>query len=133
MTEIGRAHSGFADLLGYRLSERKIDYAEMTLKIGPQHLNRLSIPHGGVLATLLDGAAGFAAAYVEDPERPRTVVTLSINVMFLGQARLGDTVIARGRRVGGGKSIAYCTAEATTEDGRAVARAEAVFKYLGKA
>jgi uncharacterized protein (TIGR00369 family) len=131
MTEIGRAHSGFADLLGYRLTERKVDHAEITLKVGPQHLNRLSIPHGGVLATLLDSAAGFAAAYADDPERPRTVVTLSINVMFLGQARMGDTLVARGKRIGGGKSIAYAEAEVTTEDGRAIARAEAVFKYLG--
>jgi uncharacterized protein (TIGR00369 family) len=118
-------------LLGYRLTERKVDSAEITLKVGPQHLNRLSIPHGGVLATLLDSAAGFAAAYVDDPERPRTVVTLSINVMFLGQARIGDTIVARGRRIGGGKSIAYAEAEVTTQDGRAIARAEAVFKYLG--
>jgi uncharacterized protein (TIGR00369 family) len=132
MTEIGRAHSGFADLLGYRLTERKLDWAEITLKVGPQHLNRLSIPHGGVLATLLDSAAGFAASYVNDPERPRTVVTLSINVMFLGQARIGDTIVARGRRIGGGKSIAYAEAEATRQDGHALARAEAVFKYLGK-
>ena len=132
MTEIGRAHSGFADLLGYRLTEKKKDHAEITLKVAPQHLNRLSIPHGGVLATLLDSAAGFAAAYVDDPEQPRTVVTLSINVLFLGQARAGETIIARGKRIGGGKSIAYAEAEVTTEDGRAIARAEAVFKYLGK-
>jgi uncharacterized protein (TIGR00369 family) len=132
MTEIGRAHSGFADLLGYCLTERKVGEAEITLKVGPQHLNRLSIPHGGVLATLLDSAAGFAAAYVDDPEHPRTVVTLSINVMFLGQAHIGDTIIARGRRIGGGKSIAYAEAEVTASDGRSLARAEAVFKYLGK-
>jgi uncharacterized protein (TIGR00369 family) len=132
MTEIGRAHSGFADLLGYRLTEKLKDHAEITLKVGPQHLNRLSIPHGGVLATLLDSAAGFAAAYVDDPEQPRTVVTLSINVMFLGQARAGETIVARGKRIGGGKSIAYAEAEVTTEDGRTIARAEAVFKYLGK-
>jgi uncharacterized protein (TIGR00369 family) len=131
MSEIGRAHSGFADLLGYQLTERKVGQAEVTLKVGPQHLNRLSIPHGGVLATLLDSAAGFAAAYVNDPDQPRTVVTLSINVMFLGQARVGDTLVARGRRIGGGKSIAYAEADVTC-DGRAIARAEAVFKYLGK-
>ena len=40
-------------------------------------------------------------------------------------------LIARGRRIGGGKSIAYATAEVTS-DGRAIARAEAVFKYLGR-
>jgi len=132
MTEIGRAHSGYADLLGYQMAGRKVDYAEVTLKVGPQHLNRASIPHGGVLATLLDSAAGFAAAYAEDPEKPLAVVTLSINVMFLGQARLGDILTARGKRIGGGKSIAFAEAEITNQEGRAIARAEGVFKYLGR-
>jgi uncharacterized protein (TIGR00369 family) len=130
MTEIGRAHSGFADLLGYKLTERGLGIAEMTLKVGPQHLNRASIPHGGVLATLLDSAAGFAAAFVDDPDQPRAVVTLSINVLFIGQARLGDTLIARGKRVGGGKSICFAEAEVTS-NGKTIARAEGTFKYLG--
>ncbi len=130
MTEIGRAHSGFADLLGYKLTARGIGTAEMTLKVGPQHLNRASIPHGGVLATLLDSAAGFAAAFVDDPDQPRGVVTLSINVLFIGQARQGDTLVARGKRIGGGKSVAFAEAEVTC-DGRTIARAEGTFKYLG--
>ncbi|HEY4163756.1 MAG TPA: PaaI family thioesterase [Dongiaceae bacterium] len=132
MVEIGRAHSGYAELLGYKLTDRKPGFAEITLKIGPQHLNRLSIPHGGVLATLLDSAAGFAASYYEDPERPRSVVTLSINVMFLGQVRQGETVVARGHRIGGGKSIAYASADVEATDQRLIARADAVFRYLDK-
>ena len=131
MTEIGRAHSGFADLLGYRLTERRPGFAEVTLKVGPQHLNRLSIPHGGVLATLLDSAAGFAAAFVDDPDPPRSVVTLSINIMFLGQARMGDTIVTRGRHIGGGKTIGYATAEAMLGD-QTLARGEGVFRYLSK-
>ena len=133
MFEIGRAHSGYADLVGYKLTERRRDFAEITLKVGPQHLNRLSIPHGGVLATLLDSAAGFAASFSEDPDRPRSLMTLSINVMFIGQARQGETIIARGRRIGGGKTIAYTTADVETADKRPIARAEAVFRYLDKA
>jgi uncharacterized protein (TIGR00369 family) len=129
MTDIGRAHSGFADLLGYKLTDRGVGFAEVSLKVGPQHLNRLSIPHGGLLATLLDSAAGFAAAYVEDPDRPHTVVTLSINILFIGRARLGDTIVAQGRRIGGGKTIAFATAEALV-DGQAISRAEATFRYL---
>jgi uncharacterized protein (TIGR00369 family) len=130
MTEIGRAHGGFADLLGYTMTDRGVGFAEVSLKIGPQHLNRLSIPHGGLLATLLDSAAGFAAAFVDDPAKPRTVVTLSINTLFIGRARLGDTIVARGRRIGGGKTIAFASAEALVE-GKAIAQAEATFRYLG--
>jgi uncharacterized protein (TIGR00369 family) len=129
MSEIGRAHSGFADLLGYKLTGRQKGFAEVSLKVGPQHLNRLSIPHGGLLATLLDSAAGFAAAFVEDPDKPKTVVTLSINTLFVGQARIGDTIVAQGRRIGGGNTIAFATAEALV-DGKTIARADATFRYL---
>jgi len=130
MTDIGRAHSGFADLLGYKVTDRGVGFCEVSLKIGPQHLNRLSIPHGGLLATLLDSAAGFAAAFVESPEKPRTVVTLSINTLFIGRAGIGDMIVAQGRRIGGGKTIAFASAEALVE-GRTIARAEATFRYLG--
>ena len=129
MTDIGRAHSGFADLLGYKLTGHGVGFAEVSLKVGAQHLNRLSIPHGGLLAALRDSAAGFAAAFVEGPDKPRTVVTLSINTLFIGRARLGDTIVAQGRRIGGGNTIAFATAEALV-DGKAIARAEATFRYL---
>ena len=129
MTDIGRAHSGFADLLGYKVTDRGVGFAEVSLKVGPQHLNRLSIPHGGLLATLLDSASGFAAAFVEGPENPRTVVTLSMNIMFIGQARVGDTIVAQGRRISGGKTIGFATAEALV-DGKTIARAEETFRYF---
>ncbi len=129
MTEVGRAHSGFADLLGYKLTGRGVGFAEVSLKVAPQHLNRLSIPHGGLLATLLDSAAGFAAAFVVDPEQPQTVVTLSINTLFIGRARIGDTIVAQGRRIGGGKTIAFATAECLV-DGKTIAKADATFRYL---
>jgi uncharacterized protein (TIGR00369 family) len=116
--------------LGYKLTGHGVGFAEVSLKVGAQHLNRLSIPHGGLLATLLDSAAGFAAAFVEGPEKPRTVVTLSINTLFIGRARIGDTIVAQGRRIGGGKTIAFATAEALV-DGKAISRAEATFRYLG--
>jgi acyl-coenzyme A thioesterase PaaI-like protein len=51
--------------------------------------------------------------------------------MFVGQARIGDTLVARGKRIGGGKSVGFAEAEITS-DGRVIARAEGTFKYLGK-
>ena len=132
MTEqMARPYSGYAEHIGYELTVRETGHAEVTLLVGRQHLNRSNIPHGGVLASLLDAASGFAIAFAEGPEIVKPAVTLTLNIMYLGQAKLGDTLTAVGRHVGGGRTIAYATAEIKTQDGLSVARGEAVFRYLG--
>lgn len=127
-----RPYSGYAELIGYQLVDKATDFARLKLLIGPQHLNRMEVPHGGVLATLLDSATGFAVAFAAGPERILRAVTLSMNVQFIGQARLGETLIAEGHRVGGGKTVAFAKAEARTEAGTIVARADAVYRLLDK-
>lgn len=127
-----RPYSGYAELIGYRLIDKATDFARLTLLIGPQHLNRMEVPHGGVLATLLDSATGFAVAFAGGPERILRAVTLSMNVQFIGQAKMGETLIAEGHRVGGGKTVAFAKAEARTEAGVVVARADAVYRFLDK-
>ena len=127
-----KPYSGYAELIGYQLIDRATDFARLKLLIGPQHLNRLEVPHGGVLATLLDTAGGFAVSFAGGPERVLRAVTLSMNVQFIGQAKLGDTVIAEGQRIGGGKTIAFAKAELRTEAGLVLARGDAVYRFLDK-
>ena len=45
---------GFAQLVGYRLDEWELDYAEVDLDLERRHLNRTGVLHGGVIATLID-------------------------------------------------------------------------------
>lgn len=130
MSDFTRPYSGYAELIGYELIERARDFARLRLVLGPQHMNRLGIPHGGLIASLLDTATGFAVVFRDGPERMAPAVTLSLTLNFLGQARLGDTLIAEARRRGGGKSIAFAGGEVATASGVIVARAEGVFKYL---
>ncbi len=129
--QTGRPHSGYAEHIGYDLTRRETGFAEVTLVVGPQHLNRSNIPHGGLLATLLDTAAGFAIAFAEGAETVKPAVTLSLSILYLGQAKQGDTLIATGRHTGGGRTVGFATSEIRTQDGTAVARAEGVFRYLG--
>ncbi len=125
-----RPPSGYADLIGYRITKRDTDYCELELTIEPKHLNRLSVPHGGSLATLIDTAAGIAVAFAQGPDKILPAVTLSLSMQFLGQAKVGDVLTATGRRIGGGRTIAYGTAEIRNQDGRAVARGDATFRYV---
>jgi uncharacterized protein (TIGR00369 family) len=122
-----RPGSGYSQLLGYRFTKRDTDYCEMELTVEPKHLNRLDVPHGGALATLIDTAAvGFA----QGPDKLMPAVTLSLSIQFLGQAKVGDVLTATGRRIGGGRTIAYGTAEIKNQDGHAIARGDGTFRYV---
>lgn len=124
--------SGYSKLMEYHLHRADRGYAEVILTVGPQHLNRLGVLHGGVLTTLLDSATGYAVAFGVSPAQMKPAVTLSLNAQFLGQTGIGDHLTATGRHVGGGKTIAYATAEVKTADGRTVARGDAVYRYLNE-
>lgn len=127
-----RPYSGYAELIGYELIDKAKDFARLKLLIEPQHLNRMNVPHGGVLATLIDTATGFAVALADGPERMLKAVTLSMNVQFMGQAKPGETVIVEGQRIGGGKTVAFAKAEIKTEAGLVIARGDAVYRFLDK-
>ena len=122
--------SGYSDLIGYRVTKVDTDYCEMELAVEPKHLNRLNVPHGGALATLVDTAAGLAVALAQGPDKVLPAVTLSLSMQFLGQAQVGDTLTATGRRIGGGRTVAYGTTEIRNQEGRAIARGDATFRYV---
>jgi len=92
--------------------------------------NRYGIPHGGVHATLLDTAMGFAVCFTGDPDERQLVMTLSLNVNYLGVAR-GKRLIATGRQTGGGKSTAFAEGDIKDENGNLIATATGVFRYRG--
>ena len=119
--------SGFAKLIGYRLVRWEPDFAEILLELGPEHHNRGHVAHGGVLATLIDTACGFAGCWAPKGES-RAAVTLSMTTQFLSPGRSGR-LIATGRKVGGGRGVFFATAEIRDAGGAVVARGEGVFRY----
>jgi uncharacterized protein (TIGR00369 family) len=125
-----RPRSGYSELIGYRVARRDTDYCELELIVEPKHLNRLNVPHGGALATLIDTAAGIAVALAQGTDKLLPAVTLSLSMQFLGQAKLGDVLTATGRRIGGGRTVAYGTTEIKNQEGRAIARGDATFRYV---
>lgn len=114
--------------LGYRLTEWSEDFARVELPLTPVLMNRQGLPHGGMHATLLDTAMGFAGCYTGDPERAQMALTLSLTVNYLGQAR-GDVLIAEARRTGGGKSTYFAEGEVRDETGALIATGSGVFRY----
>ncbi|MGX0875618.1 uncharacterized protein (TIGR00369 family) [Roseovarius sp. MBR-154] len=114
--------------LGYRLTEWRTDFARVELPLTPVLMNRQGLPHGGMHATLLDTAMGFAGCYTGDPERTQMALTLSLTVNYLGQAR-GALLIAEARRTGGGKSTYFAEATVRDETGSVIATGTGVFRY----
>ncbi|WP_119462269.1 PaaI family thioesterase [Rhodospirillaceae bacterium SYSU D60014] len=119
----------FGRLVGYRLIAWREGYAEVALTVGPDHLNRTGVPHGGLLATLIDTACGYSGCYCTVPGNRRRAVTLSLNTQFVGQARAGDILTAVGRATAGGRRIFFTQCEVRDQAGRLIAQGEGVFRY----
>lgn len=126
------ASSGHLNALGMRLIALDARGATLALAAGPAHSNAEGGVHGGVLATLLDAACGFAARF-DGAERPIvTVLTLSLAVNFVGRAA-DPRLTARGRVVGGGRRIVFTSGEVVDGEGTVIATANGTFKRLAEA
>ncbi|RCK54092.1 aromatic compounds catabolism protein [Thalassospira profundimaris] len=121
--------SGLQEMLGYRLVEWQDDRAVVELHVAPRHCNRAGILHGGVLATLLDTASGYACCYCPVPGNVRRCLTLSLTTQFMGQAVDGDIVKVEAQRQGGGRKIIFTTATAYNNKGDIIASATGTFRY----
>lgn len=121
------APSGLQTHLGYALTGWEKGAARVELPLESYLLNRQGIAHGGIHATLLDTAMGFAGCYTGEPDRRQLALTLSLTVNYLAQAQ-GKLLIAEARVTGGGKSTFF--AEGTLEDelGTRIATATGVFR-----
>lgn len=120
--------SGFLRLLGYRLNAWSEGYAEMILDLEPKHRNRAGVLHGGVIASMLDSACGYAATWAPPGASNRLCVTLSLTTSFTGQMAEGRLRVV-GRVKGGGRKIVFCAAEAFDESGALIAFGEGTFRY----
>ena len=117
--------SPFLDLLGPVAWKREAngDYV-IGLRVEARHCNTRGTAHGGLLNTLADITLGRVAAMSEDPPLP--LVTASLNMDFLGAAKIGDWLEVRVEMRQVGRSLAFANAYLTAGD-RRVARASAVF------
>ena len=77
----------FSQLLGMRCLEREKGRARYELEVGPEHLNRRGVAHGGVVASLLDTALGASVVSTLTPEE--WTGTLELSVQFREPVRPG--------------------------------------------
>jgi uncharacterized protein (TIGR00369 family) len=112
--------------LGLHLEEAGPGWAKMRLVLRPDVMNPFGAVHGGSVAALIDSVAGSAIAAGTLPD-DRIRGTIDMQVHFLERAR-GAFLLAEGRMVRAGKSVAVAQVNVRDDAGALVAMGTATFR-----
>lgn len=118
----------FIDLLGAKISHWEEQFCEWSLNVTPRHLNSQGFLHGGVIATLLDGACSYSGFYRPEEKVAGGAVTVSLTINYMAKLSQGR-VFAKGRHIGGGKRIYFAQGELVSEEGILIAVATGSFRH----
>jgi|SRR5271170_1764228 len=115
----------FADLCGIEFLGVENGATRLHVALEAKHANNFGIPHGGLVATLMDIAMGSAARLAAGGP----VMTLDMQISFLASGH--GSLTAEGRVVRAGSSVLFCEAEARDAKGDLVAKSSGLFKRRG--
>ncbi|MBP2651739.1 MAG: phenylacetic acid degradation-related protein [Firmicutes bacterium] len=119
--------SPFLKLIGIKVTDIQDGVAVGTIQVSAdEHTNLYQIAHGGTLASLADTVMGLACATTG-----KKVVTLDINMNYLGAAVVGDVVTATAKLIHGGKSTMVVECDLTKENRQLIGKARATFFVTG--
>ena len=111
--------SPFNALLGIEVEDLGDGSVRLRARGEDRHRNELGSVHGGLVASLLDGAMGRSVGLALSPGDHTATVELSIQYIAPADGEL--VAVGRPTRVGG--RIAFCEAELRNAEGTLVARA----------
>ena len=106
--------------LGFEVLEAHRGIASVRLELAEHICNRRGVAHGGALASLLDSALG--AAVISAIEPHEWCGTLQLSIQYNDPARHGP-LLANGRVVRRGRTVAFAEGEVVDARGHTVARA----------
>ena len=115
------------DYLGIRLASVGDGRCTFELDLEPRHLNRQGSVQGGVTATLLDAACGYAGLPAGPDGALGHAVTVMLTISYLSKASTGR-LRATAQVTRAGKSLYFASAELATDAGVLVATAQGTFK-----
>jgi len=99
---------------------------EASVPLQPSYMQHQQAAHGGLITTLADSAAGFAA--ISMTPHDREVVTVELKISFLKAAR-GASLVAKGKVIKSGRQFHFCEAEVWS-DAILVAKASATMAVV---
>ncbi|MHA6248027.1 PaaI family thioesterase [Pontibacter sp. CAU 1760] len=98
----------FMKLMGFEVTKIEVGRIEGELKLEKRHLQHKGFTHGGVIATLADIVAGFAAVSLVPKEHQ--VVTAELKVSYFHPG-IGEKLVAKGYVIKPGRKLNFCEAE----------------------
>ncbi len=119
--------SPFYRLLNMRVEKMAEGYARLRLPVDERLLQLYGVVHGGVAATLADSCVGVALISLLEPPLSGTTVEMKVN--YLAPVTRGE-LVAEGRIVHKGRTLALGEADVRDHDGRLIAKALATYMIL---
>lgn len=113
--------------LGIRLVAAGTGQCMFELDVEPRHLNRQGSLQGGVTATLLDAACGYAGLQAAQAGVLGNAVTVMLTISYMSRVNAGR-LRAIGSVTRAGRSLYFSSAELVTDSGVLVATAQGAFK-----
>jgi uncharacterized protein (TIGR00369 family) len=104
----------FMHHIQFSLHKIEAGFTEGDMKLRPIHHQQDGFAHGGLVATIADIVAGFAAYTLVDVSQH--VVTGEIKISYFAKG-YGDLLRARGKVIKPGKRVSFCEAEVFSVDG----------------
>jgi uncharacterized protein (TIGR00369 family) len=124
----------FMELLGARLAAVAPGFCEITVDCRKALTQQHGFIHGGVLASIADSAAGYAAFSLMPADASILTVEYKLNILRPGQ---GEAMIARGRVLKPGRTLTIVQADVfARHNGReelVVASLQTLMCLMGKA
>ncbi len=99
---------GFPASVGFEVVRADYGRFESRLKFRPEHRQQDGFVHAGVIATMADHTAGYAA-FTTIPETHR-ILTIEFKINFFKPA-IGETIVCRSNVINNGKTIKVSESE----------------------
>jgi acyl-coenzyme A thioesterase 13 len=121
----------FNEMVGPFYERRRGTEVSLGLRIEERHTNSRGICHGGMLATLVDLALGYATLATGGPgSHNRSFVTVNLSLDFAGSAKVGDWVESEVEVQKTGSRLAFANCYLLA-NGVRIVRANAIFALSG--
>ena len=127
LKDIRNSTNPFAQQLGIWVEEIREGYARVTKTIGPDDLNPVNAPHGGVYFSMADTVSGSAMA-----SHGYYAVTVNASYNYLRSGSVGDVFTAQAREVKSGRTLSVFDVEITNQDGMLLGTGTFTFFRLDK-
>ncbi len=96
--------------------------------VRPEMANPTGLLHGGMMCAMLDDVIGMTSATLG---HKGFLLSIDMNVNYLGKVKVGEVVIARGKITREGRTIVNAIAELMDKDGHLVATASSNMLLTG--